>query len=100
MTQESTSLNGLSLILAVRCNGVSLSTRVTLYSSVESVKNKIKIKLPGNTDNYKLYLGNLALDNAKKLSDYPAFIGAVGDNKNLEVQLQICEKISYFMFRL
>jgi hypothetical protein len=94
MTEDSVSLNNLSLVIAVKCSGVTLSTRVALYSTVENIRNKIRVKLPGNTENFRLYLGNLPLDATRKLSDYPAFIGAVGGNKNFEVIIGNKKKIN------
>jgi hypothetical protein len=48
-----------NVILAVKTPDVTVTTRVTVNSSIDSIINKLKMKVPGNTDNYNLYYGEI-----------------------------------------
>ncbi len=48
---------GAQLVLVVKAADLTITSRVTLESKVEGVIMRLKLKVPGHNENYKLYLG-------------------------------------------
>ena len=52
-----------NVILSVKTPDVTVTTRVTVNATIESIIHKLQLKVPGNTDGFKLYHGNLNIVN-------------------------------------
>jgi len=80
------------LVLIVKASDLMITSRVTLESKVEAVIMRLKLKVPGNTENFKLFLGNEPLDPGKKMGDYPRLrYMAEALNMSHEVEMEFRE---------